>query len=305
MPTPFRDGEKPAICFAMTAFLKMHGLGNDFIVLDARDPANGIPDVIGAAVATRLADRHFGIGCDQILVIRASAKADIFMQILNSDGSDAAACGNGTRCVADLVMRDLGLSKLSIETDAGILQSWRAAEDADHIAVDMGPARLAWDEVPLASPADTAAVDLGALAPVTAVCHSMGNPHAVLFVDNVEAVDLAHIGPQLEHHPLFPDRANISFVTMVGPDQFRMRVWERGGGITFACGSGACAVGVAVKRSGRGARRNEIIMDGGSVFIDWQDDGTSGGRVIMRGPVAYVFEGVLHGDLLALMRTSA
>ncbi|MDB9890488.1 diaminopimelate epimerase [Alphaproteobacteria bacterium] len=289
----------------MTAFLKMHGLGNDFIVLDARDPANGIPDVIGVAVAKGLADRHFGIGCDQILVIRASAKADVFMQILNSDGSDAAACGNGTRCVADLVMRDLGLSKLSIETDAGILQSWRAAEDANNIAVDMGPARLAWDEVPLASPADTAAVDLGALAPVTAVCLSMGNPHAVLFVDNVEAVDLAHIGPQLEHHPLFPDRANISFVTMVGPDQFRMRVWERGGGITFACGSGACAVGVAVKRSGRGARRNEIIMDGGSVFIDWQDDGTSGGRVIMRGPVAYVFEGVLHGDLLALMRTSA
>ena len=159
--------------------------------------------------------------------------------------------------------------------------------------------------MPLASPADTVAVDLGVLAPVTAVCHSMGNPHAVLFVDNVEAVDLAHIGPQLEHHPVFPDRANISFVTMVGPDQFRMRVWERGGGITFACGSGACAVGVAVKRSGRGARRNEIIMDGGSVFIDWQDDGTSGGRVIMRGPVAYVFEGVLHGDLLALMRTSA
>jgi len=127
----------------------------------------------------------------------------------------------------------------------------------------------------------------------------------VLFVDDTEAIDLAYIGPQLEHHPLFPDRANISFVTKVGPDRFRMRVWERGGGITFACGSGACAVGVAVKRSGRGARRNEIIMDGGSVFIDWQDDGTSGGRVIMRGPAAYVFEGVLHGDLFALMRTSA
>jgi diaminopimelate epimerase len=305
MLTPFRDGEKPVICCAMTAFLKMHGLGNDFIVLDARDPANGIPDVIGPAVATRLADRHFGIGCDQILVIRASAKANIFMQILNSDGSDAAACGNGTRCVADLVMRDLGLAELSIETDAGILQSWRAAEDAGHIAVDMGPARLAWDEVPLASPVDTTAVDLGALAPTTAVCHSMGNPHAVLFVDDAEAIDLAHIGPQLEHHPLFPDRANISFVTKVGPDRFRMRVWERGGGITFACGSGACAVGVAVSRSGRGARRNEIIMDGGSVFIDWQDDDTPGGRVIMRGPVAYVFDGVLHGDLLALMRAGA
>ena len=318
MVTPFRDGEKPAICFAMTAFLKMHGLGNDFIVLDARDPANGIPDKIGRGAATRLADRHFGIGCDQILVIRPSAKADIFMQILNSDGSDAAACGNGTRCVADLVMRDLGLAELSIETRSGVLQSWRAAEDADHISVDMGPARLAWHEVPLAHDAnpkntirhhsnngdqDTLCVDLGAMVP--AVCHSMGNPHAVLFVDDAEAVDLGSIGPQLEHHPLLPDRANISFVHQIGPNRFRMRVWERGGGITFACGSGACAVGVAVHRSGRGSRRNEIIMDGGSVFIDWQDNGTPGGRVIMRGPVSYAFEGVLQGELATLMRAGA
>ena len=308
MVTPFREGEKPAIRFAMTAFLKMHGLGNDFIVLDARNPANGIPDKIGRVAATRLADRHFGIGCDQILVIRPSTKADILMQILNCDGSDAAACGNGTRCVADLVMRDLGLAELSIETRSGVLQSWREAENKDHIAVDMGPARLAWDEVPLASDGemrdqDTLGVDLGAMVP--AVCHSIGNPHAVLFVDDAEAVDLGSIGPKLENHPLFPDRANISFVHQIGPDRFRMRVWERGGGITFACGSGACAVGVAVHRSGRGSRRNEIIMDGGSVFIDWQDDGTLGGRVIMRGPVSYAFDGLLQGDLAALMRAGA
>ena len=287
----------------MTEFLKMHGLGNDFIVFDARDPANAVPDQISPAAARRLADRHFGIGCDQILVIRPSTKADVFMEILNSDGSQAAACGNGTRCVADFVM-PVGGSGTSIETAAGVLMARRDAKTG-HIAVDMGPAHLGWQDVPLASKMDTLAVDLGPLAPVPAICHSIGNPHAVLFVDDAEAIDLAHIGPQLEHHPLFPDRANISFVTKVGSDQFRMRVWERGGGITFACGSGACAVGVAVTRSGRGARRNEIIMDGGSVFIDWQDDGTAGGRVIMRGPVAYVFDGVLNDDLSALMRASA
>ena len=283
----------------MIRFLKMHGLGNDFIVFDARDAAAGIPSVINAAAAKRLADRHFGIGCDQILVIRPSDKADIFMQILNSDGSDAAACGNGTRCVADYVMRDLGRDKISIDTASGLLQSWRPAAAPDHIAVDMGPVRLDWQQVPLASPQDTLAVDIGGAVP--AVCHSMGNPHAVLFVDDAEAVDLARLGPLLEHHPLFPDRANISFVHKLGEGRFRMRVWERGGGITYACGSGACAVGVAIARAGHGARHNEIIMDGGSVFIDWQEDETPGGRVIMRGPVAYVFEATLCPALTALL----
>ena len=288
----------------MTAFLKMHGLGNDFIVLDARNPANGIPDVISEAAATALADRHFGIGCDQILVIRPSPQADIFMQILNSDGSVAAACGNGTRCVADHIMLEFGQNRLAIETDSGILESWRSAENPGHVSVDMGPAYLDWTAVPLASEVNTLSVDLGPLAPVPAVCHSMGNPHAVLFVDDAEAVDLGDIGPQLEQHPLFPDRANISFVNQVGPDKFRMRVWERGGGKTFACGSGACAVGVAVHRSGRGSRSTEIIMDGGPVFIDWQEDGTVGGRVIMRGPVAYVFDGILCARLDRLLRAS-
>ena len=288
----------------MTAFTKMHGLGNDFIVLDARELANLIPDVISKAAATALANRHFGIGCDQILIIRPSQRANIFMQILNSDGSAAAACGNGTRCIADYIMQELGQDRLSIETDAGILQSWRATENHSHIAVDMGPVYLDWEAVPLASNANTLSVDLGPVAPAPAVCHSVGNPHAVIFVDDVEMIDLANIGPQLEHHPQFPDRANISFVHQIGPNMFRMRVWERGGGITFACGSGACAVGVAVHRSGRGSRSNEIVMDGGSVFIDWQDDGTAGGRVIMRGPVAYVFNGTLSAQLDGLLRAS-
>ena len=285
----------------MIKFLKMHGLGNDFIVLDARNPGNVIPDIITSSAAMRLADRHLGIGCDQILVIRPSAKADIFMQIMNSDGSDAAACGNGTRCVADYVMQDLAIDCLSIETKSGILSSWRAAENLAHIAVDMGPARLGWRDVPLAEEMDTLAVDLGPIATALAVCHSMGNPHAVLFVDDAEAVDIARIGPQLEHHPLFLDRANISFVHKLAPDRFRMVVWERGGGITLACGSGACAVGVAVHRAGHGSRQSEIVMDGGSVHIDWQDDKTAGGRVIMRGPISYVFDGQLCPEMMAIL----
>ena len=280
----------------------MHGLGNDFIVFDARELANGFPAVITEAAATALSERHFGIGCDQILVIRPSRRADIFLQIINSDGSSAAACGNGTRCVSDHVMRKLGRDRLAIETDAGILQSWRMPDNDSQIAVDMGPVQLDWECVPLANSVNTLSVDLGPFAPVPAVCHSLGNPHAVFFVDDSEVIDLANVGPQLEQHPLFPDRANISFVHQIGPDKFRMRVWERGGGITRACGSGACAVGVAVHRSGRGSRSTEIVMDGGSVFIDWQDDGTAGGRVIMRGPVAYVFDGTLCGHLDRLMR---
>ena len=280
----------------------MHGLGNDFIVFDARDPASGIPDVISEAAATAFSNRHLGIGCDQILVIRPSQRADIFMQIFNGDGSEAEACGNGTRCVANYIMQDFGRDQLVIETDAGLLQSWRSVENPGQIAVNMGPVNFDWAAVPLASKADTLAVDLGPLAPVPAICHSIGNPHAVLFVDDAEAVDLGAIGPQLEHPPLVPDRANISFVHQTGPDQFRMRVWERGGSITFACGSGACAVGVAVHRSGRGSRSTEIIMDGGNVFIDWQDDGTVGGQVIMRGPAAYVFEGILCAEFEKLLK---
>ena len=287
----------------MTAFFKMHGLGNDFMVLDAREPASGIPDVISKIAATTLADRHFGIGCDQILVIRPSQKADIFLQILNSDGSAAMACGNGTRCIANHIMQEFEQDRLAIETDFGILQSWRSVDYPNQISVDMGSAGLEWAAVPLTKEANTLSVDLGPPAPVPAVCQSVGNPHAVLFVDDAEAIDLENVGPLLEHHPLFPERANISFVHQIRPNKFRMRVWERGVGITFACGSGACAVGVAVHRSGRGSRNTEIIMDGGSVFIDWKDDGTAGGRVIMHGPVAYVFDGTLSTSLTDLLRT--
>lgn len=284
----------------MTEFLKMHGLGNDFIVFDARDPANAMPEKISTTAAQQLADRNFGIGCDQILVIRPSTKADVFMEILNSDGSQAAACGNGTRCVADFVIPP-GRYATSIETAVGVSFAQRDAKTG-HIAVDMGPAYLGWQDVPLASQMDTLAVDLGPPAPVSAICHSLGNPHAVLFVDDAEAVDLAQIGPILETHPLFPDRANISFVHQLGANRFRMRVWERGVGMTLACGSGASAVGVAAHRGGLSGRVNEIVMDGGMVTIDWQDNGSDSGRVIMQGPVAYVCRGQLSEALDQCLR---
>ena len=174
----------------MTEFLKMHGLGNDFIIFDWRA---GGPAAIGSAVASRLADRRLGIGCDQILVIRASDIADIRMDILNHDGSHSAACGNGTRCVADLVMKGDGRDEISIETDAGRLRAWRA--DGGEISVDMGQVATGWRDVPLAHEVDTRAVPLGIDGLGDAVCHSVGNPHAVVFVDDAEAVDLARLGP--------------------------------------------------------------------------------------------------------------
>ena len=285
----------------MITFLKTHGLGNDFVILDARDTDSGIGAAIPVRAASLVGDRRHGIGCDQLLIIRPSDKADIFMQILNQDGSTAGACGNGTRCVADYVMQKSGQDRLAIETDSGILHAWRCQiDDKDLIAVNMGAVRLDWQQVPLAHAQDTLHVDLGADAPAQAVCHSMGNPHAVMFVDDVAAIDLEAVGPKLEHADMFPDRANISIVQKLDDAKFRMRVWERSVGITQACGSGACAVGVAAHRRGLAGRSSEIVMDGGSVFIEWRDNGTAGGEVIMTGPVTYVGQGVLDDSISAL-----
>ena len=275
----------------MTQFVKMHGLGNDFVILDAR----GNADLrVGPPAARAIADRRHGIGCDQILILRDAADADFFMEILNSDGSGAHACGNGTRCVAAMVMRETDRKSLRINTDGGVLKAWLDGDGL--VSVDMGPVQMGWQEVPLAREMDTVAVELAA-APGPAVCHSMGNPHAVVFVDDVEAVDLERIGPAIEHDDLFPDRVNLSIVHRQEEDLFRVRVWERGAGITLACGSGACAVGVAIARRGLGGRKNGIMMDGGLITIDWQDDGSVGGRVIMTGPVAYAYHGMMEGAL--------
>ena len=277
----------------MTRFLKMHGLGNDFIIFDWR---GGGVDTVSEAAARALADRRRGIGCDQILVIRPSVSADIRMDILNHDGSFSGACGNGTRCVADLVMAEDETAELSIETDGAMLRAWRAGNG--EIAVDMGPVATGWDEVPLAHEADTLAVPLGIDGLDPAICHSLGNPHAVVFVEDAEAVDLASIGPMVETSPLFPQRVNLSVVSPLADGSFRMRVWERGVGITMACGSGACAVGVAVARSGRGPASNRIVMDGGAVRIDWDETSR---HVVMTGPVAYVALGELSPSMAALL----
>ena len=282
----------------MTQFVKMNGLGNDFVILDARGSADLRVD---AEAACAIADRRHGIGCDQILILRDAADADFFMEILNSDGSRAQACGNGTRCVAAMVMRETDRESLQINTDGGVLKAWHGENGL--VSVDMGPVQMGWQEVPLAREMDTVAVELAA-APGPAVCHSMGNPHAVVFVDDVEAVDLERIGPAIEHDDLFPDRVNLSIVHRQEEDLFRVRVWERGAGITLACGSGACAVGVAIARRGLGGRKNGIMMDGGLIKIDWQDDGSVGGRVVMTGPVAHACHGVMEGALVQALEAA-
>ena len=272
-------------------FLKMHGLGNDFVVLDFRRGSIRL----GAGAARVLADRRTGIGCDQVILLEPPRHpaALVLMRILNADGSEAEACGNATRCVADLLYRDTRDPRVRIETAAGLLEA-EALPDGS-VAVDMGPARTGWHEIPLAHAMDTDRVDL-TLAPLTEpVCTNIGNPHATFFVDDVEAVDLAALGPALEHHPLFPERANIGVAEIRDRRRIRLRVWERGAGITPACGSGACAALVGAHRRGLADRRATVELDGGTLDIAWRADG----HVIMTGPATLSFEGAFDADLLA------
>lgn len=272
----------------MTAvpFVKMHGLGNDFVVIDARER----PVRLDAAQARAIGDRHRGVGFDQLLVIerpRSPGVADAFMRILNPDGGEAGACGNGTRCVADLLMKESGRDKLVIETVSGLLDAERAP--GGRVTVDMGPARLDWRDIPLAEAADTLRVPV-ALGPLKEpVAVNMGNPHAVFFVGDVDKIDLASLGPVLERHKMFPERANIEVAQVLSPDRVRLRVWERGAGITLACGSGACATLVAAARRGLTGRKATIVVDGGELGIEWLKDG----HVLMTGPVAVSFTGEL------------
>ena len=271
------------------SFLKMHGLGNDFVVLDARRHALALD----SAKARRIADRHLGVGCDQVIAIETSDKADAFMRIYNADGGEVAACGNGTRCVAQLLFQETGRTEVAIETLAGLLHA--KAADGGAVSVDMGPARLDWRDIPLARAMDTAHLELAAGPLGDAVAVSMGNPHAVFFVADVTAVPLATLGPRLEHDPLFPERANIGIAEVRSRSHLRLRVWERGAGITVACGSGACAAAVAAVRRGLCERRVNVELDGGPLAIEWLADG----HVLMTGPVALSFTGRLAPDLLA------
>jgi diaminopimelate epimerase len=269
-------------------FLKMHGLGNDFVVIDGRADAFAPSEKFLRAVA----DRKRGPGCDQIIVLLQpkSPKADIYMAIYNADGSQVGACGNATRCIAGLLFAELGRATCTVETISGLLLAWK--DSPDLIAVDFGLPRLEWDQIPLAREADTlhAPVTSGGLfAPC---CVNMGNPHAVFFVEDVGAIALDKIGPVLENDPIFPERCNIEIAQILAPDRIRMRVWERGAGITEACGSGACATLVAAVRRGLSARRASVILDGGELVIEWRQDH----HVVMIGPAALSYRGELADD---------
>ena len=264
-------------------FIKMHGLGNDFVVIDAR---TGGPDLDDATVRA-IADRQTGIGCDQLIVIEPArmTEAAFFMRIRNADGSEVDACGNAARCVADRVMTESSKSVIRFQTGAGLLTAYKSDNG---ITVDMGPARDQWSDIPLASPTDTLHLPIkeGSLSNPTAV--GIGNPHMVFFVDDAQAVPLCDgLGSKLEHHALYPERANVEAVEVRSRSNLRVRVWERGVGITQACGTGACAAVVAAHRRGLTERSAEVELDGGILSIDWREDN----HVLMAGPVATSFTG--------------
>ncbi len=276
----------------MTAlpFQKMHGLGNDFVVIDARDRA--VP--LSLSQRQWIADRRRGIGCDQLIVLEPPRDrlADVFMRIHNPDGGEAGACGNATRCIAAKVMAEKGVHHAIVQTISGLLDT--EAVDGGRIAVDMGVVKLDWRDSPVGEACDTLHLPLS-LGPLSdPVGINIGNPHAVFFVSNAEAVDLNSLGPVLERHKLFPERANIEVAQIISPERIRMRVWERGAGITQACGSGACATLVAAARRKLTGRSATVVLDGGELVIDWLADN----HVRMTGAWAESFRGEIQlGDL--------
>jgi diaminopimelate epimerase len=251
-------------------FIKMHGLGNDFVILDAREGAVAMD----AARARAIADRRTGVGCDQVVLLEPSDVADLRMRIWNADGGEVEACGNATRCVVQLEG-----GRVTIETKGGLLSG-----DAD--GVDMGAPRFGWDEIPLAYAMDTASVPVGWEELQDGAAVNVGNPHIVFFVKDAAAFDLARLGPVIENDPLFPERVNVNVASFEG-DAIRLNVWERGAGLTAACGTGACATAVAAIRQRLVASPVEVRLPGGSLTIDW----TAGGTIRMSGPATFVFSG--------------
>ena len=267
-------------------FMKMHGLGNDFVVIDGR--ASG--PAVTPALARALADRHRGVGFDQLAVIGVDGVADLRLDFLNADGSASAACGNATRCIARWEMERTGKAALSIATARGLLHAVDAGNG--RTAVNMGHPETDWDRIPLAGPADTLHLPL----PGDPVATSMGNPHCTFFVADVATVDLAAFGAAHETHPLFPARTNVQVVQVLSPARLRMRVWERGTGITLASGSSSCAVAVAAARRGLAGRHVTVILDGGELDVSWREDG-----VWLTGPSVHVYDGVLTPAFLAAL----
>ncbi|MTI44069.1 diaminopimelate epimerase [Roseibium hamelinense] len=285
-------------------FLKMNGLGNDFLVWDARDDALRLTDDVIAA----LGNRQTGVGFDQMITVeRSPLGVDAFMRIHNCDGSQVDACGNATRCIGRLLMEEAGADAVTIETNAGLLRAY-SSKLPRTITVDMGEPRLLWNQIPLAEEFhDTRAIELQ-IGPIddpilhTPSVVNMGNPHAIFWVDDVEAYDLATVGPLLEHHPIFPEGANISLADVFGRNEIRVKVWERGAGLTRACGTAACAVAVAAARDKRAGRTSVIHLPGGPLTIEWRE---SDDHVLMTGATEIEYEGEIDLETLDWARTAA
>lgn len=275
---------------------KMNGLGNDFAVLDLR----ARPRRFSEAEVRRIADRETGIGCDQMIAIeRSPAGADAFMRIWNHDGGEVEACGNAMRCIASVLAGELGRPTVSIETNAGVLGA--AVQDTGLVTVDMGVPRFNWDEIPLSEEfADTRYIELQVGPIDDPVLHSpsvvnIGNPHCIFWVDDADAHDLERIGPVLEHHPLFPERANISLAQVISPEEIKLRVWERGVGLTRACGTAACAVAACAARKRLTGRKMTVHLPGGPLQMEWRE---SDDHILMIGPSELEYEGVLDTRFL-------
>lgn len=264
------------------AFMKMHGLGNDFVVLDGRVRRVDVTPELAVAIA----DRRLGVGFDQLAVI-SDGPGDAHLTFYNADGSTSAACGNATRCIARFLMDESGRDSLRLTTERREL---RAVDAGDGLtSVNMGPPQLDWRDIPLAEEMDT--LELPVEGGPTAT--GMGNPHCTFFVEDATAVPLEQFGPRYEHHPLYPERTNVQVASLIAPDHLRMRVWERGVGVTLASGSSSCATAVAAARRGLTGRKVRVDLDGGTLHIDWREDG-----VWMTGPTMHVFDGVLTAQFL-------
>ncbi|NNE87520.1 MAG: diaminopimelate epimerase [Silicimonas sp.] len=263
-------------------FMKMHGLGNDFVVIDLRSGGQ----MITADIARAVGDRHRGVGFDQLAVIESDESADAKLTFFNADGSLSAACGNATRCIARHIIDETGKTDVVLRTERGLLSCREAGNRLT--SVNMGSPLLEWQDVPLAHDVDTLHLPIDG----DPVATGMGNPHCTFFVKDAESVDLADRGALIEHHRLFPERTNVQFAHLIGPNHLRMRVWERGVGVTLASGSSSCATAVAAARRGLTGRTVSIDLDGGRIEVDWRDDG-----VWMTGPTAHVFDGVLRPQM--------
>jgi diaminopimelate epimerase len=269
-------------------FIKMHGLGNDFAIFDGRSQKLNMT----AGEIRHLADRRTGIGFDQMAIIdpAKSAGTDVFLRLYNADGSEIGACGNVSRCIAKLLIAEMKKPEVIMETKAARL---RARMTGNKVTVDMGLVNLKWQEIPLSHEEKTILLPISEAGLKDPVAVNVGNPHAVFFVGDVKQVDLERIGPKIEHHSLFPERVNVEVAEVISPTQIRMRVWERGVGITQACGTGACAAVVAGVRRGLTDRKATVILDGGELDIEWRE---SDNHVLLTGDAVEVYRGQITDE---------